>query len=192
MSLPPSLKKIRVDQVRLGMYIHKLCGAWLDHPFWKTKFVIAEPVDLANLRGSPVQECWIDVTKGLDVAPPPGDALPAAISLRPASGSISAYIAVDEHRAAQAAHWQPTTMLQELERAASLYNHSREAVASMFSEVRMGKVVNASHCEELITEIADSVMRNPAALLSLARLKTHDNYTYMHSMAVAAMMAARL
>ena len=190
MSLQPSLKKIRVDQVRLGMHIHELCGAWLDHPFWKTRFVIAEAADLAMLQGSRVQECWIDVTKGLDVAPPLGDSPPAAISLLPASGSIPPDTAVDELRAAHAAHGQPTTMLQELEHAASLYNYSREALASMFSEVRMGNVVNASHCEELITEIADSVMRNPAALLSLARLKTHDNYTYMHSMAVAAMMAA--
>ena len=40
------------------------------------------------------------------------------------------------------------------------------------------------------TEIADSVRRNPGALVSLARLKTQDDYSYMHSVAVCALMVA--
>ena len=38
------------------------------------------------------------------------------------------------------------------------------------------------------TEIASSVWRNPGALVSLARLKNHDDYSYMHSVAVCALM----
>ena len=38
--------------------------------------------------------------------------------------------------------------------------------------------------------ISDSVTRHPHALLSLARLKTIDDYTYMHSVAVCALMVA--
>jgi putative nucleotidyltransferase with HDIG domain len=34
------------------------------------------------------------------------------------------------------------------------------------------------------------VWRNPSALITLARLKTRDDYTYMHSVAVCAMMVA--
>ncbi|WP_141288556.1 DUF3391 domain-containing protein, partial [Ideonella azotifigens] len=44
------LKKILVSQVRLGMHIHALEGAWIDHPFWKTKFVIKDHNDLAKLH----------------------------------------------------------------------------------------------------------------------------------------------
>jgi len=38
--------------------------------------------------------------------------------------------------------------------------------------------------------VADSVSRNPSALISLARLKTKDDYTYMHSVAVCALMVS--
>ena len=38
--------------------------------------------------------------------------------------------------------------------------------------------------------ILSSVFRNPGALVSLARLKTADDYTYMHSVAVCALMVA--
>ena len=37
-------------------------------------------------------------------------------------------------------------------------------------------------------EVAGSVARNPAAFMSLARLKNKDDYTYMHSVAVCALM----
>jgi hypothetical protein len=46
----PMLKKIRVDQVRLGMHLHALEGAWMDHPFWKTRFVIREPSSSRSCR----------------------------------------------------------------------------------------------------------------------------------------------
>ena len=42
----------------------------------------------------------------------------------------------------------------------------------------------------LVEEIASSVSRNESALISLVRLKTKDDYTYMHSVAVCALMIA--
>jgi len=29
------LKKIPTRQLRLGMHLHALEGAWIDHPFWR-------------------------------------------------------------------------------------------------------------------------------------------------------------
>ena len=39
------LKKIPVEELRLGMHLHAMCGAWLDHPFWRTKFILRDPAD---------------------------------------------------------------------------------------------------------------------------------------------------
>jgi len=61
---------------------------------------------------------------------------------------------------------------------------------SMFEEARMGKAVDTGAARQLVEDITDSVARNPDALISLARLKTADAYTYMHSVAVCAMMVA--
>jgi putative nucleotidyltransferase with HDIG domain len=60
----------------------------------------------------------------------------------------------------------------------------------MFQEVRMGKAISGEAASELVDEISSLVMRNPGALISLARLKTADDYTYMHSVAVCALMVA--
>jgi HD-GYP domain-containing protein (c-di-GMP phosphodiesterase class II) len=60
----------------------------------------------------------------------------------------------------------------------------------MFGEARMGRTVDAERCLPLVEEIASSVLPQPGALISLARLKTKDDYTYMHSVAVCALMVA--
>ncbi len=54
----------------------------------------------------------------------------------------------------------------------------------------MGRTIDAEGCMPLVEDIATSVGRNPGALVSLARLKTKDDYSYMHSVAVCALMVA--
>jgi putative nucleotidyltransferase with HDIG domain len=81
-------------------------------------------------------------------------------------------------------------MADELGRAAALVRQSRQRVQSLFQEARMGQTVNAEACLPLVEDIATSVWRNPGALISLARLKDADDYTYMHSVAVCALMVA--
>lgn len=210
----PTLKKVRVDQLRLGMHLHALCGAWLDHPFWKTEFTLRDPADLVKLRGSAVRECWIDVEKGLDVAEPAGPAVrpaaspagagSAAAPARPAAGGTAGSSSARPGGASAASSASvlpgdagaPTppaprvAFAEEAVRAARLVGQSRQAVISLFSEARMGKALDTSGCAALVDEVASSVWRNPAALVSLARLKTHDDYTYMHSVAVCALMVA--
>ncbi|MDO9220456.1 MAG: HD-GYP domain-containing protein, partial [Thiobacillus sp.] len=85
---------------------------------------------------------------------------------------------------------KPVAMSEELQRAAMICAKARQAVVSMFQEVRMGNAINAEAVGELVEEISSSVIRNPGALISLARLKTADDYTYMHSVAVCALMVS--
>jgi HD-GYP domain-containing protein (c-di-GMP phosphodiesterase class II) len=60
----------------------------------------------------------------------------------------------------------------------------------LHNEVRMGRALDADKCRPIVDEIASSVSRNAGALTSLARLKTHDDYTYLHSVAVCALMVS--
>lgn len=183
------LKKIPVDDLRLGMHLHAMCGAWLDHPFWRTKFILDDPADLDKLRASSVKEVWIDVAKGCDVEMPANE----GVAPRRDGGAASR---AARHGAAPPAEPPPrqappsAELGAELQRASALVNQSREAVSSLFAEARMGRALDTEKCLPLVDEIATSVWRNPGAIVSLARLKTHDDYTYMHSMAVCALMVS--
>jgi putative nucleotidyltransferase with HDIG domain len=162
----------------MGMHLHKLEGAWIEHPFWKTRFVIDSADDLQKLRSSGVRECWIDDALGLDVraAPPPPSGPVPAPSTAPAPPPPAAPAELP--------------FAEELKQAAAICGRGREAVLAMFNEARMGRTVDAEGCLPLVEEIARSVRRNAGALVSLARLKTKDDYSYMHSVAVCALMVS--
>lgn len=180
------LKRIRIEHLTLGMYVHAFCGSWMEHPFWKAKFVLKDPKDLVKIKDAAIAEVWIDPSRGLDIK----NGTPAT-SQEVCPQSDSACDAVAQCPSvviepAQAA----TSMQSELKVAASICYQAKTAMISMFSESRMGKIVNSESAHSLVQEITDSVTRNPGALISLARLKTADDYTYMHSVAVCALMVA--
>ena len=176
------LKKISVHQLTLGMHLKEFCGSWMEHPFWRTGFVISDPKDIESILASSISEVWIDCSKGIDV--PIGQ---AAISQAEAEEQVDAdLLAVAKTQRKTA----PVSTNDEIERAAKICKQSRRAVLSMFEEARMGKAVDTGAAKKLVEEITDSVARNSGALISLARLKTVDDYTYMHSVAVCAMMVA--
>ena len=170
------LKQISIHQLQMGMYIHQFCGSWLDHSFWKAGFVLDNRDDLQRLQRSNLSSLWIDTAKGRDLpeassTPAPG--APPLPSLQPASTSTPR-VSMDE----------------EVQRAIKLCAESRKAVMAMFQEVRMGQALEMQQAEELVVQMGESLLRHPDALISLARLKSADDYTYMHSVAVCALMLA--
>ena len=171
------LKKIPVNKLTLGMHLQAFCGAWLDHPFWRTKFVLTDPNDLILITESPITEVWIDISKGCDVDVTAGETVPEVAS-------------AEEIPVEQPAVQEKASFSDEMKRATKIVAKGKEAVVSMFQEARMGKAIEAESAAPLVEEISNSVMRNPGALISLARLKTADDYTFMHSVAVCALMIA--
>ena len=172
-------KKINAKDLQVGMHLHELCGSWMEHPFWRSQFTLSDPEDIKRILDSGISEVWIDVSKGLDVPESPKESTQSVTDLL-----MEAEIA--QHGQAP----KPTSMSDELMRAAMICKNGKKAIVSMFREVRMGKAISAEAASELVEEITQSVLRNPGALISLARLKTADDYTYMHSVAVCALMTS--
>lgn len=176
-----SLKRIRIDQIRTGMHIHELCGSWLQHPFWRESFKLTDGADLDSLAESGIEEVWIDTARGLDVDDPPAETVSAK--------QVETFTAhAIEKQVAGLPEPERVALRDELAHAARICAESRQAVAEMFREARMGGAIDADQADCLVAEISASVLRNPGALTSVARLKTADNYTYMHSVAVCALM----
>ena len=183
------LKKIPVSQLRLGMHVHAMEGPWINHPFWRTRFVLHSNDDLQLLRGSDVGEVWINLKLGLDVATQDDGQQPAAPVVAAAVARRVPVAAPSPAKPLRAP--QPTRSFDdELKEAAAICNKGRAAVVSMFNEARMGRTVDTEGCLPLVDDIANSVGRNPGALVSLARLKNADDYSFMHSVAVCALMVS--
>lgn len=178
------LKVVSTNQVRLGMFIQEFKGSWIDHPFWKKAFKLEDPFDLKKLQASIIKEVVIDLSKGLDIAeldaviePPILPAVEIAAETTPPTKKL---IQKSAGLSADAEHQQ----------AKRVINASKKAVASMFHDARMGKAVSTESAMIMVDDIAASIERNSGALISLIRLKNKDDYTYLHSVAVCALMVA--
>jgi putative nucleotidyltransferase with HDIG domain len=163
------------------MFVHALEGSWLDHSYWRSRFLLSSDQEVTELKASGAREVWIDVDKGDDLpaTAPPAQAPPAP---QPAADTPEA--------CSPPTPPVRTELSDELHAAAAACARSTQAVKSMFQEIRLGRAIDPERCLPIVAEVADSVMRNPGALVSLARLKTKDDYTYMHSVAVCALMVA--
>lgn len=185
------LKIVSTKQVRLGMFIHELKGSWIDHPFWKKAFKLEDASDLKKLQASAIKEVVIDTSKGLDVLE---DVQPAVVQPQSNQSEASTQASALPADVAPAVKAPPKikriTSSEERARAKQVISASKKAVTSMFNDVRMGKAIKAEAAMQFVDEIAESVARNEGALISLVRLKTKDDYTYMHSVAVCALMVA--
>ena len=210
------LKKIPVAHLQIGMHIDRVCGSWMASPFWQKSILLERVQDLQKIQASKVQEVWIDTSKsmpaavaglaaggdgqdgGKDGGAPDHAEEPAlnAAAPGPVSGALSDRPAAADKAAAPSAPRRPLAAIahvpmgEEVVHAAKLLKRSREAVQSMFHEARMGNAVMVAEAIGLVDDISESVMRNAGAMIGLARLKTADDYTYMHSVAVCALMIA--
>jgi putative nucleotidyltransferase with HDIG domain len=165
------LKKIAISQVRTGMFIEAVEGPWLKHDLWKTRFLIRDEKMLARVRTCGASECWIDVSQGDDVQE--ASPLVAATDSKP-----------------QVKTPVRKSMAAELQNATNVLKRSKAAVNALFAEARMGNAIDTSQCRPLVDDIVESIDNHSDALISLCRLKTADEYTYMHSVSVCGLMVA--
>ena len=173
------LKKISIGQLAPGMFLHAFCGSWLDHPFWRKRFLIRDAAQVAALRSSGPVACWIDLERGCDVAQ-------AAEVSPPESTFGTAEVAVKRAPSRPA----PASADEELARAAPLALAAKERLLSVFDDVRNGRVPDLEACSPIVADIADSLARNASAMIGIVRRKQPDEYTAMHSVAVCTLMVA--
>jgi putative nucleotidyltransferase with HDIG domain len=187
------LQTVDVADLRPGMYVHKLLGPWMQHPFWRTSFLLdAERV--TELQDSGVEQVVVDLSRsehgepGEAVDHPGADeAAPTVADPEPVSAPADEGDDSSERRRVIVADGA-VSLASELSRARRICDEGRDAVEAMFREVRLGRGVDAAHVMPLLDEITGSVDRHPTALVSVARLKDADSYTYLHCVAVSALM----
>lgn len=170
------LRRIPVNRLAVGMFVDGFDSGWMDHPFWRRRFLIKDAARLQEIQASGLQHCWIDTSKGRDVSEETPQGVADTMSATPASPP--------------APQRESASLTEELHRAARIRARAGQAMRRLFAEIRLGNAVTTDECVSLVDEVVESINRHPDALLSLARLKKADEYTYLHSVAVCALMVA--
>jgi len=174
------IKKINTDQIKPGMYIHDLNCGWMGHSFLRNSFAVRDDDTIRKIRDTGTNEVYIDTQKGDDV--------------RDGQTADEVDTSLDQHMLEIAAQDQKdaglVSLTEELPRARRLHVEANRIVRNLMEDIRLGKQIELEKVEPLVENVADSVLRNPSALLSISLLKNHDTYTFEHSVSVCALMVA--
>ncbi len=163
------LKKIAVQQLQIGMYVH-LPLSWYEHTFLKNNFAVTTEHQLVKIRNSGLQEVTIDTEKGIDLAD--ATASPPLTSTAP----VEKQILLDELMAAiQDKH------LPAPEKAALI--HER-AIDMMYRLLETPSADNIKTVKKGITEVVNLILSDDATTHQLLLITSHDFYTYTHSVSV--------
>ena len=70
------------------------------------------------------------------------------------------------------------------------YNEAVSAVRDIFQEIGKGRIPNSRRMLTVVSSLASTAIKEPAALLGLALIKDYDNYTFQHSVNVGVLSMA--
>jgi putative nucleotidyltransferase with HDIG domain len=177
------IKKIAIHQLEVGMYVHDFNCSWVDHPFLRNRLLVDSEAALKKIRAAGITELHIDTALGRDVHETPTEAA------QPATAGAAAS---EQPEASSALPGILSTLspLEEFNLARNIYSNANRLMQDLMKDVRLGKQVRLEQCEPMVDQIVDSMLRMPSALLPLAQIKTHDEYTFQHSVSVAALVVA--
>src|SRR4249919_1740640 len=61
------IKKIKVDKLKPGIFVHDFNCGWLHHPFLKNRFKLSSDKEIEKVISYGIREVYIDTDSGLDV-----------------------------------------------------------------------------------------------------------------------------
>lgn len=157
-------KRIRTHQARLGMYVEEVEGHG-DGTSCRQGFLIASPEELAAIHKSKIISLVIDTAQGADVTDDGTAArLEAALLSRFSSSEINS--------------------------ARELIKDTKPVIHQLFSEARLSGLPDLNRAHQVADHIVETAQSSIVAIIGVSRLKTRDETTYLHSLAVSALMVS--
>jgi len=181
MSRAPDIRRISIELLEVGMYVHDINCSWLDHPFARNNFLIRRGETLDQIRRLGIHEVFIDIARGRR----PSEAGVSNAQVEAEASERLRAVAEAVEEAPQRVH-----LAEEIDRARQLHGEAGKLVRGLMNDVRLGRQIDLERIEPLVEKMVDSIFRNQDALLPLLRLKDHDNYTFQHSVSVCALLVA--
>jgi len=175
------IRKIAAKQLLPGMYVVDLHCRWLETTLWRTRFVVEDDEHVARIIEDGINEVSIDTARGIDLPLPPAASMARLNEVERRFKSMAELKAAIPHK---------VSLGEERRRAARLLPEATGTLTNLIASARAGITVDAGELEPLVHRMIESVMRNPDALVPLARLKQMDTYATEHAVATAALIIA--
>jgi putative nucleotidyltransferase with HDIG domain len=176
------IKKVKKQDLKLGMFIHDLNCGWMDHSFLRNSFMLRKEADLEKIAKSGITEVYVDTIKGIDVVEPVVAPTQAQVKQSIEEKIFTSPVITAPSPETRTSHQEEMVYAKEIQKEAGKVIHS------VLGDVRMGKQIEVERLEPVIDKITESILRNPGTLVSLCRIREGDTYTFHHSVSVATLL----
>ncbi len=185
-----SIKKISLADLKPGMVISGYVCDWGGDPARWGRKTIKLQAEIEKIKSYGIEEVYIDTTLGLDVvdAPTLKEVKKAAaqeiknIALQTEPSPVAEKSLKPNGSVNKPA--REISLHGELANARKVTDHARKVVASVLTDVRLGKQVEIEPVRDAVERMTESAFNNMGAILSLSLIKRKDEYTFMHSLNV--------
>ena len=185
-------KEIPVEQLQFGMYIAELDRPWTDTPFLYQGFVLENEEQREALKTF-CKKVYIDGDKALNlsdrsqlktgyVGDSPVYTMPGR---RPPLALAPSVLSTIKNKVAYK-EW--ATVDEELPVARTVQRKTETVLRDIMGTVKAGQALDAPRVKEAVTSMTDSVVRNPDAMLLLAKLKAKGTHTLDRAFGVSIYM----
>lgn len=146
------------------MFVEAIEGAWHDETWQRHRFLLKGEAIVQRLRASRAGTVVINTARGSDVD-------------EGAFASQSALVETASDR-----------LKAEAAAAHQTVQQSSQLLGSIFENASVGSAVSLSEVADIVGEISKSIDRNPSVFVSVTRLKSKDETTFVHSISVSALL----
>lgn len=169
-------KKVKVDDLRPGVYIHDFNCNWKGGIIYLEQNLIEDENVIDILKSWKIKEVLIDTEKGLDVKRAQSGHTERERTKEPAPDQTYQVTRPE------------VPLSRELQSAQQLSQEAIDIVEQTTRQLVAGKVPDIEPSYTLAARMYESVRRNRDALLLLTRIRTKDEYTLYHSLSVSSLM----
>jgi len=177
------IKKIAVEKLRPGMYIHDLGCSWIQHPFLQNRLTITSADQILKIKKLGVQYVYIDTSRGVDVNDIEKN---NAVSTNEEPRDLLNLASRRDRTSRRTTHSYAT----ERERALTIKNEAMSVIHHVMDDVIHNREIRVDTVYDIVDDMIESVSRNDQALTTVLRMKSIDEYTYLHSVSVCALFIA--
>ena len=189
--------KVDVHDLCKGMYVTELDRPWLGTPFLFQGFEILNDEELAQLRALCkhvyILNEDIHTSAALHRNKPHAAPTPQVRTvLQPSdfTPSETSGRGILRSRTAPNVYIDKTPVEEELQQAVEIEHSTRDVLYSILDDARLGRSVDTPAAKRAVAKMAESIIRNPDALVWLTHLKKKHEYTALHSMRVCVLALA--
>ncbi len=174
-------KKIDVGALEVGMYVCDLDIPWLESPFLLQGFPLKTLEDIEDVR-KVCKFVYIDVERGKDST--------HAVSATKIEHTIKE--GMDKIPDASDTSRYPVTVSleEEIKKADNIQLKTRGMAQHFMDDLRAGEKITPDDAKEVVTDVVQSMIHNPNAMMCYTLIQNRDERTSDHSMNVCVLSLA--